>query len=100
MSSPSNVKTLVETALHNLSAAAAIVSNTGFTSDLAPLMTRRISAVAFCCSRASSRRCSTLGAVARLRTLAPDLRGTTARGAGLARWLNEILHGIACAFGE
>ena len=53
ISSPSNVTTCAELALHSFSAAAAIVSKTGCTSFGDWLITRRISAVAVCCSKAS-----------------------------------------------
>src|SRR5262249_6095165 len=54
INSPSNRITALNVAPQSLSALAAIVSKTGCTSVGELLMTRRISAVAFCCSCASA----------------------------------------------
>src|SRR5438093_8459698 len=69
MSLPSKVKTQAESALQRLSTAAAIVSNTGCASDGEAAITRRISLVAACCSRASA-------------NCAPSVRGLAAFCAG------------------
>ena len=54
-SSPSNLKTVLKVASQSRSEFSAIVSNTGWTSVCELLMTRRISAVAVCCSSVSVR---------------------------------------------
>src|SRR5262249_59227768 len=58
ISLPSNLKTVHNLALQRRSAVAAIVSNTGWVSVGELEITRRISEVAVCCSRASASRFS------------------------------------------
>src|SRR5215469_17062724 len=87
MSFPSNLKTVHNLALQRRSAVAAIVSNTGWVSAGELEITRRISEVAVCCSRASASRFSaSANRSSRSRTLEVSL----SRGLGAAGRLASI----------